>query len=524
MKGDAAIRQADGSFTFHGRSDEVINVGGNRIGTEEIENAILLDREREGSPVSNCVVVGMKDETLNTAPCAFLILRAGATLQPVDEGKLCSLVQSRLGGHAVPRRYVVCGALPETYSGKYMRRILRAMVDGDPLGDIGALKNPECVEPLCDAIARSGKEPATRAPAGSAGKVVGSSHTSRTSRSSERVLQDILEVVASIQCSPTDADASLLGQGFDSIKFVRLHAALRTSMGEAFALTPAQLLQLSTPREVAEQLVSPTSTHKVADDSTALEQAMQDLRSERLKLSATVASARATGSWVPPAPEGTATPPGAAPKYALVGGGGHASDIVALIKHEARCEVVGIFDDNPASHGTHVNDVEVLGDTTSVPAGANWIIAIGQNEVRKKIAERCAERANCGLAYWPIHQCRVAESATIGAGTYIADGVYIGPRAKIGKHVIINGFASIGHDTVVGDFAFVGGGAMLAGFAVVEEGGMVGMGAVVAPKKRVGAWSSVVVNSGVITDIPPHVACGGVHAVVFGPTERTKVA
>ena len=51
VQGDAAIRHADGAYTFHGRSDEVINVGGNRIGTAEIESALLLDTEAEGSPL-----------------------------------------------------------------------------------------------------------------------------------------------------------------------------------------------------------------------------------------------------------------------------------------------------------------------------------------------------------------------------------------------------------------------------------------------------------------------------------------
>ena len=101
-------------------------------GTEEIENAILLDRDREGSPVLNAAVVGMKDAMLGTAPCAFIILRAGASLTSMDEGKLCALVQGKLGGHAVPGRFVVCTALPETYSGKYMRRILRSMVRSPP--------------------------------------------------------------------------------------------------------------------------------------------------------------------------------------------------------------------------------------------------------------------------------------------------------------------------------------------------------------------------------------------------------
>ena len=96
MQGDAAVRHAGGgAFTFHGRSDEVINVGGNRIGTEEIENLLLLDREHAGSPVLNCAVVGMDEPLLGTAPVAFLILRPDATLQRGDEARLRALVRSR---------------------------------------------------------------------------------------------------------------------------------------------------------------------------------------------------------------------------------------------------------------------------------------------------------------------------------------------------------------------------------------------------------------------------------------------
>eukprot|EP00964_Phaeocystis_antarctica_P010108 scaffold5531_cov79-Phaeocystis_antarctica.AAC.3 len=162
VQGDAAVRYASGAFSFHGRSDEVINVAGNRIGTEEIENLLLLDRESPGSPVLNCAVVGMDDPLLGTVPAAFLILRPGATLQQSDEARLRALVHSRHSAAAVPVRFLVSPALPETYSGKYMRRLLRAMLNHVPLGDLGALRNPECVAPLWEAVQRSrgGSQPA----------------------------------------------------------------------------------------------------------------------------------------------------------------------------------------------------------------------------------------------------------------------------------------------------------------------------------------------------------------------------
>jgi acrylyl-CoA reductase (NADPH) / 3-hydroxypropionyl-CoA dehydratase / 3-hydroxypropionyl-CoA synthetase len=152
VQGDAAVRHADGAYTFHGRSDEVMNVGGNRIGTEEIENAILLDRSRVGSPLLNCAVVGMADTVLGVAPCAFLVLQPGAVLSAADEGRIRSTVQSRVSSVAVPSRFLVVPALPETYSGKYMRRLLHALLAGEPLGDVAALRNPECVSDLRAAV------------------------------------------------------------------------------------------------------------------------------------------------------------------------------------------------------------------------------------------------------------------------------------------------------------------------------------------------------------------------------------
>merc|ERR1711907_475193 len=71
VQGDAAIRHAGGAFTFHGRSDEVINVGGNRIGTEEIESALLIDAASENSPMRGCAVVGMADKVRGMVPVAF---------------------------------------------------------------------------------------------------------------------------------------------------------------------------------------------------------------------------------------------------------------------------------------------------------------------------------------------------------------------------------------------------------------------------------------------------------------------
>ena len=152
VQGDMAMRDADGAFTFHGRSDEVINVGGNRIGTEEIESALLLDHAHSDSPVGNCAVVGMPDTVLGSSPCAFIVLSPPHTLlTAAQEGRLRAGVQTQLG--VVPKLFIVIPALPETYSGKYMRGLLRALVsEGMSVPDVGALRNTECLEPLKHAV------------------------------------------------------------------------------------------------------------------------------------------------------------------------------------------------------------------------------------------------------------------------------------------------------------------------------------------------------------------------------------
>ena len=85
-------------------------------------------------------------------PVAFVVLQPGATLGATDEGRLRALVQSRLGSVATPAKFVIVDALPETYSGKFVRRLLQSILAAAPLGDLGGLKNPECVAPLQDAV------------------------------------------------------------------------------------------------------------------------------------------------------------------------------------------------------------------------------------------------------------------------------------------------------------------------------------------------------------------------------------
>jgi acrylyl-CoA reductase (NADPH)/3-hydroxypropionyl-CoA dehydratase/3-hydroxypropionyl-CoA synthetase len=193
VQGDTAVRHAppdddDGRrgrrglahFSFHGRSDEVMNVGGNRIGTAEIEGALLAAAAAaaEGGTTFSrrtlvtCAVVGRPHKSMGEAPCAFLVLGgrdgggedvgsghaaaiAGA-LDTADERRLVGGVKAALGAYAVPDRLVVVDALPTTFSGKIARRVLRSLLRDEPQGDLAGLRNPESVEAVARVLQARG--------------------------------------------------------------------------------------------------------------------------------------------------------------------------------------------------------------------------------------------------------------------------------------------------------------------------------------------------------------------------------
>jgi len=153
-QGDYARAHPDGAFTLHGRSDDVINVSGHRIGTEEIEGAILRDKIlRPDSPLGNAVVVGAPHDEKGETPVAFVIPAPEQKLQDEDLARLKDLVKSEKGVTAVPSDFLVVSGFPETRSGKYMRRTLRAILLDEPLGDTSTLRNPEVVDEIRQTVA-----------------------------------------------------------------------------------------------------------------------------------------------------------------------------------------------------------------------------------------------------------------------------------------------------------------------------------------------------------------------------------
>ena len=148
-QGDFAVRHADEGFSLHGRSDDVINVSGHRMGTEEIEGAILRDKQLDpDSPLGNVLVVGAPHREKGLTPIAFVTAAPGQTLNRDDFRRLSDLVRQEKGAVAVPGDFIEVSQFPETRSGKYMRRMVRAIVEGGDVGDVTTLRNPESLDEL----------------------------------------------------------------------------------------------------------------------------------------------------------------------------------------------------------------------------------------------------------------------------------------------------------------------------------------------------------------------------------------
>jgi acetyl-CoA synthetase len=133
--GDVAIVDQDGYFTVVGRADDVLNVAGHRIGTADVEGALVSH-----PAVAEAAVIGRPDEIKGENIKAFVILRVGHTASPELGVKLKEHVRHVLGAIAVPAEIAFPDKLPKTRSGKIIRRLLKAQELGREVGDLSTLE------------------------------------------------------------------------------------------------------------------------------------------------------------------------------------------------------------------------------------------------------------------------------------------------------------------------------------------------------------------------------------------------
>lgn len=149
---DWAIRDEDGYTFILGRTDDVINVAGHRLGTREIEESVS-----GYEAVAEAAVIGVADELKGQVPIVFATLRQAIDEQAarkVAADGMRKIVEQSLGAVARPARVYIVNALPKTRSGKLLRRSLQALARGDDPGDLSTLDDPSALEEVRRALER----------------------------------------------------------------------------------------------------------------------------------------------------------------------------------------------------------------------------------------------------------------------------------------------------------------------------------------------------------------------------------
>lgn len=140
---DWGIRDADGYYTILGRTDDVINVAGHRLGTREIEASLATHPN-----IAEAAVIGVADAVRGQTPVAFVTLRADNNDPDTLQQEVQSLIAQQLGAVARPSAIYAVSALPKTRSGKVLRRALQALAEGRETGDMSTLEDPATIEEI----------------------------------------------------------------------------------------------------------------------------------------------------------------------------------------------------------------------------------------------------------------------------------------------------------------------------------------------------------------------------------------
>jgi propionyl-CoA synthetase len=145
---DWAIRDEDGYTFILGRTDDVINVAGHRLGTREIEESVSSH-----PGVAEVAVIGVHDELKGQVPVVFATLKQAAD-SAIAAQEMQGRVVEQLGAIARPARVYVVAALPKTRSGKLLRRSIQALAESRDPGDLSTLDDPGSLEEIRDALER----------------------------------------------------------------------------------------------------------------------------------------------------------------------------------------------------------------------------------------------------------------------------------------------------------------------------------------------------------------------------------
>ncbi len=142
---DWGIRDQDGYYFILGRTDDVINVAGHRLGTREIEEAVNMHAN-----IAECAVVGVADSLKGQMPLAFAVLKDASRATTAEE--VLQTVDKQLGAIARPKAVHFVTLLPKTRSGKTLRRSIQALAEGRDPGDLTTIEDPTALEQIRNAL------------------------------------------------------------------------------------------------------------------------------------------------------------------------------------------------------------------------------------------------------------------------------------------------------------------------------------------------------------------------------------
>ena len=184
----------------------------------------------------------------------------------------------------------------------------------------------------------------------------------------------------------------------------------------------------------------------------------------------------------------------------MVGAGGHGKSVLNVL-WQMGLVVEAVIDSAPEKWGTELLGVPVISPDSDIAIEKNRsaIIAVGENEVRKKLVQQFAH-FDWITAISPL--ATVYPHAKIGKGSVIFPGALIGADAIVGEHVIVGGQSVVAHDSVLENFTHVASGVTVAGGATIKQGAFLATGSNVIPKIKVGSWALLGAGATATRDIP----------------------
>lgn len=201
--------------------------------------------------------------------------------------------------------------------------------------------------------------------------------------------------------------------------------------------------------------------------------------------------------------------------FSIVGAGGHAKVVIEIIESMGG-KISKIFDSNPRITSLYDYPVSNL-FSFETPV----IVAIGDNKIRKKMAQEAASAFATA-----IHaKANVSHRCSIAEGTVVMPGTTINTNVTIGKHCIINTNASVDHDSRIGDFVHISPSVTLGGNVTIDDGCHIGIGSTVIQGTHIGKWVTIGAGAVIIEDVPDYAVVVGVpgNIIKYNPSLASAV-